>query len=512
MSQNWFMIPSDEGEFRILASDKMWRLHNLYYIIDESGRRVLFRPREAQLEFLLERHGFDIILKARQLGFSTAVQIDMLDDCLFGLNKNAAIIAQSMNDAEEIFSTKLKFPYDNLPAFLRKEIYPIRDSRTAIEFNNGSKIRVGVSMRSSTLTNLHISEHGKICAKDPIRAREIKTGSLNTVHSGQKIIIESTAEGREGDFYEFCRVAENLKKEKKELSPLDFKFHFYPWYQQKSYRLSGDILITKELANYFNKIEADIGIELDDEQRKWYAKKAEIQGEDMKREFPSTPKEAFEQAVEGAYFSQQMAAARKQGRIGKVPLDPNVPVNTFWDIGVGDSCAIWFHQRIGLENRFLHYYENSGESFPHYAKYLRDFNCIYGSHYLPHDAGHRSFRKDGTLITDANELLIGEVRLVPRVAKKQFAIELTRRILGSCWISQEQCSTGIKHLDNYRKEWNEHLGTWRNEPRHDAASHGADAFMTFATGYRPEDDQSIYADYETDDDYSKETANSVTGY
>ena len=88
-------------------------------------------------------------------------------------------------------------------------------------------------MRSSTLTNLHISEHGKICAKDPERAKEIKTGSLNTVHVGQKITIESTAEGREGDFYTFCRKAESIKDSGRKLSAVDFKFHFFPWYQNK---------------------------------------------------------------------------------------------------------------------------------------------------------------------------------------------------------------------------------------------------------------------------------------
>lgn len=499
MQEKWLQTPRTEQEFKILASDKMWRLHNLYYITNEHGQKTLFRPREAQLKFLLARHGFDIILKARQLGFSTVVQLDMLDDCLFGKNQNAAIIAQSMNDAEEIFSTKLKFPYDNLPGFLKKLVFPIRDSRTAIEFNNGSKIRVGVSMRSSTLTNLHISEHGKICAKDPIRAKEIRTGSLNAVHEGQKITIESTAEGREGDFFEFTQRAKAL--EGKELNSLDFKFHFYPWYQQKSYTLTQDVIVPSELTTYFNKLEGELKITLTKGQRAWYVKKWEVQQDDMKREFPSTPDEAFEQAIEGAYFAQQMALARKQNRIGNIPFDPSVPVNTFWDIGLRDSTSIWFHQRVGLENRFIHYYENSGEQFPHYAKYLQNMDCIYGSHYLPHDANKGDIRAPGSLITDANELLKGEVYLVPRVKDKKIGIAAVRAMLGGCWIDQGQCDQGIKHLDNYRKEWNDQLGCWRDAPRHDAASHGADAFMQFAQSYRPEDSNSIYVDTDYNDDW-----------
>ncbi len=507
MQSKWLEIPQTEHDFMRLASDKMWRLHNLYYITNEQGVKTLFQPREAQLKFLLNRHGFDIILKARQLGFSTVVQLDMLDDCLFGRDdlvklgkrENAAIIAQSMNDAEEIFSTKLKFPYDNLPDFIKKVVFPTRDSRTAIEFNNGAKIRVGVSMRSSTITNLHISEHGKICAKDPIRAKEIRTGSLNAVHVGQKVTIESTAEGREGDFFEFTQRAKAL--EGKELNPLDFKFHFYPWYQQKSYTLTQHVIIPKELSDYFDKLEGELKITLTKGQRAWYVKKWEVQQDDMKREFPSTPDEAFEQAIEGAYFAQQMALARKQNRIGNVPFDPSIPVNTFWDIGNRDGAGIWFHQRVGLENRFIHYYENSGETFPHYAKYLQDMDCVFGNHYLPHDADHKTFRMAGSVITDANELLKGEVYLVPRIKDKKIGIAAVRATLGSCWFDQSQCDIGIKHMDNFRKEWNEQMGCWRDTPRHDDAMRGADAFMQFAQSYRPEDSVSIHVDTDYDDDW-----------
>jgi hypothetical protein len=371
-------------------------------------------------------------------------------------------------------------------------------------------------MRSSTLTNLHISEHGKICAKDVKKAREIRTGALNTVHVGQKITIESTAEGREGDFYEFCQTAQQLKDSGEELNPLQYKFHFFPWYLNKGYMIKDNrIVITPEKKEYFDNIEHEADCKINNSQRRWYIQKEKEQGEDMKREFPSTPKEAFEQAIEGTYFHHEMATARKQKRIGQIPFDPNVPVNTFWDIGIGDHCAIWFHQRIGLDNRFIGYYENSGEAFPHYAQYLKAMDCICGGHYLPHDANNRSFRKDGTLITDAHELLTGEIYLVPRTNSKQDAIAQARRALHSCWFDTSGCEKGITHLDNYRKEWNEQMGVWRKEPRHDDASHGADAFMTFATGYNAHQTNSSYAEPNEDDDWGVETFGhtaDVTGY
>ena len=106
-----------------------------------------------------------------------------------------------------------------------------------LKFSNGSSIRVGMSLRSSTFQFLHISEFGKICAKYPDKATEIITGSLNTLAAGQYAFIESTSEGREGPFYEMCKQAQALSDSGKELTKLDFRFHFFPWHREPTYRL-----------------------------------------------------------------------------------------------------------------------------------------------------------------------------------------------------------------------------------------------------------------------------------
>jgi hypothetical protein len=149
-------------------------------------------------------------------------------------------------------------------------------------------------MRSSTLQYLHISEFGKICAKFPDKAREIVTGSLNAIAPGQYVFIESTAEGREGYFYEMCKEAQAAKDSGKELSPLDFRFHFFPWHGHKAYRINSEnIDLAPTMQGYFSQLEEVLGYLLEPSQRTWYSKRAETQGEDMKREFPSTPDEAF---------------------------------------------------------------------------------------------------------------------------------------------------------------------------------------------------------------------------
>ena len=178
-----------------------------------------------------------------------------------------------------------------------------QDAADSMKFSNGSSIRVGTSLRSGTLQRLHVSEYGKLCAKYPEKAREVRTGAFNTVQAGQRITVESTAEGQSGDFFEMCQKAQAKEQAGTPLTALDFKFHFAPWYTSQEYRLSpAGVTITREMEEYFAKVEAEMGVTLDAEQRAWYVKKAEQQGDDIKREFPSTPKEAFEASVEGAYF------------------------------------------------------------------------------------------------------------------------------------------------------------------------------------------------------------------
>lgn len=512
-----FELPRTTAELKDCLKNKMWRLHNLYYIVDTNGRKVKFVPNSTQLKFLEFRHGLDIVLKARQLGISTLVQIDMLDECLFKRDVSAGVIAHTIKDARHLLKTKFRSPYDHLPDAIKDIVYPVSDSKEEFELNNGSIIRVGTSLRSSTINYLHISEYAKICAKHPEKAQEIRTGALNAVHlgAGQRIVLESTAEGKTGDFYTMCKDAQDKKHLNKPLTELDFKFHFYPWYDDLKYQISTkDIIISERMEQYFESLEAKQKIVLTPEQKAWYAKKEEIQQDKMQREFPSTAEEAFEQAIEGAYYARQMTNLRKRGQICSVPYDPSIPVNTFWDIGVTDYTSILFHQRVGFSNRFIGYYENSGEHFSFYAKVLQDLGYVYGNHYLPHDANHlHSSQTSGTTIDQAYNLLSGEVYLNKRMASKNNGIEASRNILNSCYFDEKYCSKLIAHLDNYRKEWNDHLGTWRDKPLHDEASHGADAFAQFALYYDSKE-------YNTNDDYdnqdygigNKNGRNSITGY
>ena len=135
------------------------------------------------------------------------------------------------------------------------------------------------------------------------------------MQAGQVIFIESTAEGREGHFYDLCEQAQSKQRMGTPLTFLDFKFHFFPWQRCKDYHIDPTgVVIDEPLRKYFDGLEQTAGIVLSSAQQAWYAKKAETQLADIRREYPSTPEEAFEASIEGAYFAEQLTAAEFQGR------------------------------------------------------------------------------------------------------------------------------------------------------------------------------------------------------
>lgn len=469
--------------------DPRWRLNNLYTVTDEKGQVVPFRMNTAQERLLSDLHSCNIVLKARQLGFTTLACLIYLDACIFRPNTRAGVIAHKLDDAKVIFRDKIKFPFDHLDEGIKATVAAKQDSADTLTLANNSSIRVATSMRSGTLQYLHISEFGKICAMFPDRAREIVTGALNAVHAGQFVMIESTAEGQEGKFFEMTQTARAM--EGRPLTDLDYKFHFFPWYEDAKYRLPAlGVPIGEEYLRYFDSLEAQ-GIRLTDEQRAWYVKKDEAMGGDMKREFPSTADEAFEQALEGAYFSVELDKATKQGRIGSFPVDPTYPVNTFWDLGRNDLNTIWLHQYVKGYHRFVGYYENSGEFIGHYVSWLTEWKAEhgiqFGEHYLPHDGKRESlWLPDGTM--GVMTRLNFRPKIVPRDASEIQQINQARPKFHKCQFDEVACSVGLKRLRSFRKDWNEQLGVWRDSSRHDINSHGAKAFLTFtSSGFREDE-------------------------
>lgn len=464
--------------------DERWRLNNLYRIKDAYGNDVLFKMNDAQADFHATMHELNVVLKARQLGFSTFILIYALDQALFNPGYSVGVIAQGLVEAEDLFKNKVKYAYDRLPRWLRRKITATTDTARKIEFSNGSSVQVGTSLRGGTFQILHVSEYGKIAARYPEKAREIKTGALNTVHVGQRVFVESTAEGQGGEFYDLVRRAQALQEEGKPLLPLDPKLHFYGWMWNKGYRISGDVSIDSAQRDYFAKLEKKLGYKFSPEQKSWYVKKRIEQGEYMKREYPSTADEAFEMSMEGAYFTRQMSMVRKNRQITSVPYEPSRFVDTWWDLGMNDSTSIWFFQHVGNEYRFIDYFEDANEGLEYYAQVLRMRGYMYGTHYLPHDGNVRDLSSGMHRKDTLRNFGVWPIQIVPRSKSKIDDIQALRNVLPRFWFDEEKCAVGIKHLDNYRKEWNDKMGVWKDTPRHDDASHGVDPLLNFAVSYK----------------------------
>src|SRR3990167_8807600 len=471
-------------------AEQWWRLDNLYFVKNEKGEKVQFKLRWAQRFFLKHIWFLNIILKARQLGFTTVICIYFLDCILFSKNKSAGIIAHTQEDAENIFRNKIMFAWDNLPDWLKLHFEVDTSNAKQLKFNNGGSIRVATSMRSDTLQYLLITELGPLALKYPEKAKEVISGSLNTIHQGQILIIESTAKGQDGKFFDLCMMALRIFRARKRLTTLDYKFFFFPWFMNPKYEMFDDsVVIPQEMSDYFNKIELTAenpdgsrGVSIPIEKRRWYVKKLETQLDEMKSEFPSTPEEAFEASVEGSIYGKEMERVRREKRIRFVPHDPLLPVDTDWDLGVDDNMSIWFSQTYGREIRFIDFYENSGEGLPHYATMLQtkrdELGYKYGKHYGPHDLEVREMTTGKTRLETAREPGVGINFEVGKKIGLQEGIEATKRLFNRFFFDESRCSVGLKHLDGYRKDWDDKLGQWKPTPRHDQHSHCADALRT----------------------------------
>jgi hypothetical protein len=390
---------------------------------------------------------------------------------------SAGIIAHTVEDAQALFR-RVKIAYDGLPDQIKEVVTAENDTAQMLKFSNGSSIRVGTSLRSSTFQYLHISEFGKICAKYPDKAQEIVTGSLNTVAPGQYIFIESTAEGRSGYFFDICKKAQQDRESKRELSQIDFKFHFFPWYKQPEYRIGNTFSISDDMQAYFDHL-ASLKINLDEQQKAWYIAKESSQQDDMRREFPSTPEEAWEVSHEGLYFSRQMTQIRAEKRICFVPYDDSLPVHTAWDLGFNDSTAIWFVQIYNKEIRLIDYVEG-GDSLQHWLGIVKYKPYTYDKHLAPHDIMVHEYTSGMTRQASArkmgyNFIPVPKVDIIP-------GIDQVRSMLNRCWFDEKKCKRGLECLDGYKKDWDERNATWRSQPLHNWASHGADAMRTLACG------------------------------
>ena len=208
---------------------------------------------------------------------------------------------------------------------------------------------------------------------------------------------------------------------------------------------------------------------------------------------------SFDAAVKGAIYAKELEQLRSSGRLTSVPYDPLLPVDTDWDLGVGDSTAIWFSQSTKSgEVRLIDFYEASGEGLPHYAQMLRDRGYAYGTHWAPHDIAVRELGSGKSRLEIAAGFGL-RFEITPRVhgqtgVEVEEGISAARLLLPKCWVDAVKCKAGIEALMHYRRDYNQRLDEFKATPVHDWASHAADAFRGLAVRHRtPRDKRTLLA-------------------
>ena len=333
-----------------LIKDQNWRLSNLYWIVTKDGDKQVFKMNRAQKHFYdnyiniphpFHRH---VILKSRQLGFTTFIDLFILDSILFSPNKDAIVIAHKGEDATSIFDKKIEYALRNMAEDIKGAFFKInhrsaRKVQVIIDYGpdegSTSSIAVAVSGRSGTYHYVHISEFAKLCVQYPKRAEEVERGTFPTVPFDGFIFIESTAEGMAGRFYEMFQ--QNwLTREKitPQISQVNFLPHFYNWQydDMEMKKIYENIPVTEmdeceiDWASY--QIEHSLN---DKEITYYYMKWLQFGGKNspdamksLMQEYPTTEKEAFLSTGQ-TYFSTAKVASllldAKPGEKGEMGLD-----------------------------------------------------------------------------------------------------------------------------------------------------------------------------------------------
>lgn len=489
---------SDQDFIENFLTSKLWRLNNLYKIIDKDGNKIPFVMNYGQHKVYAAHlyHPRLLILKSRQQGISTLWLISYFDDALFEETLDIGLMAQGDDEAKTLL-TRTKTAWDNVPPevidFLGVRL--VNDNTKEYSFSNGCKIFIRNSFRSTTLQRLHISEFGKIAATRPNRAQETKTGTLQAIKAGNPVIIESTAEG-DNLFKEMWDIAEAHLKRGNKLAGKDFYPVFLSWLDDPDCVETVEQAISQDHADYFDTLEKTIGRYLTDQQKWfWVVQQRELPSR-IFQEYPATAEEAFKASRAGTYYAQQFVQwVENRRRVVSDLHDPNLLVHVVVDLGMNDFFVLkWFQllditvpvtkdnpKGVMTEVRILRDYRNSGFGIDHYVEEMErvglDHNYNYGTTVLPHDAEVEELTSGLTRKERFEELGVTNCIVLTRIRIND-GIELVRKQIKYLWIDEVAVYT-VQCYMNYKKERDEKLSSeekpvWKDKPWHDDYSHGAD--------------------------------------
>jgi hypothetical protein len=487
MHDLWYIldsIPETEDDFqRYYLSSKLWRLNNLYTIVDKYGVKIKFEMNYAQHKVYAASilHPRILILKSRQQGISTFWLVSFFDDAIFLDTINVGLMAQGADEASTLLE-RTKFMWDHFDPEVKSflGIRLTKDNTKEFALSNGSTIFIRTSFRSATLQRLHISEMGKIANKFPDRAKETKTGTLQALARGNIGVVESTAEGR-NMFKDMWDTASEQLARGMQLTDKDFYPVFLSWLDDPDCVEAVDQYCSPTHAKYFHTLESGLGVVISHEQRNFWLMQYRELGDDTYQEYPATPDEAFMQTKNGAYYARLFTNyVVRYKRIVKDLYDLNLDVHIGFDLGISDTFTMFFFQLHRGEYRIIHEYTNSGEGLAHYVNYIKELPYTIGECILPHDVNVRELSTGETRLHKLKLLGMRRVKVLPKAPVAE-GIDAVRDLIPYLWID-ESCEYAQDCLRNYTKEWDDVKGIWKTTPLHDKYSHGADTFRYIAMG------------------------------
>lgn len=462
----------DKAALHDLLQDPVWRLCNLYQIKDKDGIIAPFNPSPEQCDIINEIHIYGtkrlIILKARQLGMSTVIDLIMADLMIWQEGFSGAVVDQNQTKASLKLTDIIMRAFDTMPPGLR-DIFTVAKKNTEQfiiyqEPEDGSRdsivysdIFAATSSRGGTKQMLHVSEWGPIQHEDPKRSDEILTGSIPSAERGIIAVETTWMGGKHGNLWNLVQTAQETLPEHR--TSRDFKLFFFPWYGDKGYVETGDFSqISAECHKYFDECEARIaelaarGImkphKFTPEQKLWYFKVALPMGDKRYSEYPTVLEECFMAPVPGAIYSKMIDGLRAAGRIADFPVSMAHPVFTYWDLGSPKNTRVLYFQFIGRE---IHIIDHDNlpltptERFAHMM--AKGYN--YAWHFLPHDAEAEEYMGDNYQQT-LNKAGFTNLRIIPRCRTIWPGINHVIEISNRFVIHRNRCADFVSSMEIYR--------------------------------------------------------------
>ncbi len=459
--------------------DKGWRINHLYKIRNKEGELIVFKRNRAQQHYAENRWFRNLILKSRQLGFTTDEAIDSLDDVLFTPNVDALMIAHNLEAGSSIFDKKIVFAWEKFPDEMRR-LYSV-DNKTSktLKFDFGTKgfssIAVDTSGRSGTYRRVHITELAEIAKKYPKKIPEIIEGTIPAVPSTGRVDIESTSQGASGEFYEmFMQAYERGQPTQNQ----EYKAHFYNWTwdDEELNKIIPLPVSAMEQSDKFAEIKRKhklSDVEITYYYQKWLSLNKKWNA--LKREYPTTAEEAFEAIAEGTFYGEQIGLMEQNGQIGVYPWNRSLKAHTVWDLGVGKNMRVGIYQRDVVSNRTYRIDHITGEGsdgLPELIAKIKAKPYTYGKHFGPHDLETTDVGTGKTRIETARGLDL-TFTIVPDLSLED-GINGVPAFLDRLFVNKESNKEWIKSMKAYGREWDEKRGMYKDEPLHNWASHDAD--------------------------------------